>query len=79
MTLLRTYCKVNNGEVTQGPKSLPTNLQSLLDFELREIGWLPAKEQRPDSFNAATEEWLPHEFIVHSQYVDVIWKKKDKK
>jgi len=48
------YCLVENGKVTNGPRSLPKSWRNVSgldlssDAELKELGWLPWKEILPE-------------------------------
>lgn len=77
---MSNYCYVQNNEVVNGPKSLPTswtdpstgdqhsNLNALSDSELLEIGWYPYTENdqgRPGEYYNR----IVSDFTIHADYV----------
>lgn len=77
------YCLIENGEILEGPKLLPTNyknisnLPSLSDEDLKLLGWLPVSY--PELvFDPAVQNRLEDTYVIQDTVVEVVFNFVDK-
>jgi len=77
------YCLIDENEIVEGPEFLPlnwkniSNLCSLSDAELKNIGWLPVEYPVLD-FDPATQKRLNDTYNILSEKIVVIYNYRDK-
>lgn len=77
------YVRVEAGVVVEGPMPLPrswknvSGLNNLPGDTLRNLGWLPAEVQYPETLDAAQEVLTAPEFLVTRTKVMVSYGKRD--
>jgi len=74
---MQLHCKVINGQV-HGPYNLGVSIKGKTLEELIEKGIYPAIINKPDSFEDATEKWLPNEYEILDDVVIVTMSKTNK-
>jgi|NOAtaT_7_FD_contig_41_5037043_length_1761_multi_3_in_0_out_0_2 hypothetical protein len=75
---MKLYCHVVNGQVVEGPATLPVTLMDQSDFALLTQGWYNAECIRPVSFSDRYEVFLPIQYDIQQFKVVCTYTKRDK-
>jgi hypothetical protein len=74
---MKLYCKVEQGQVVEGPKLLPLHLSARSDFDLLNMGWYVVDRALPQHFDERLEV-MTITYNIQDRTVVAIYNKRNK-